>query len=334
MRLSHFIFLFLVFLSEAAIARRLNYIEAQNLRLSGQTHPNHWMNPFVFNKTPKSYEANLFVAGHKDVKDLYDDMTSKDQTKIENRLDKSFGKPYDLEAKIGFGYRSGNFSQFFSTNGGAVLLVTDPVFPELQGFLFHDYTGASAYLYKPTKALVIKPQLTYGVRRVLDRTYTVGDLVDQGLDVKFNKVPYVGFVEAGLLATYNTFGYGHFLFELTSLPLLKYDYQYWDAFVGYKTPNFAKRLGMSGGEISLYGGYSPFYAGKYDVERTIKTGLRLAPWNFLSLDIFTQDKFYPGALLALSSTHTEFSLFTIERAYDDFGKQKSRQYGLNFKVFW
>lgn len=334
MRLSHFLFLFLLIGFKSAFARRLNYIEAHNLRLSSQTHPTHWMNPFVFNKNPKTVEANIFVSGHKDIKDVYDDVTSKDQQKIEDRLAKSFGNPYDLEAKVGFGFRSGNFSQFISTNGGAVLLVTDPVFPDLKGFLYHDYTMTSAYLFKPSRALVIKPQVSYGVRRVLDRTYSVGDLVDQGLDVKFDKVPYVGFVEAGLLATYNTFGYGHFLFELTSLPLISYEYQYWDTFIGYKTPNFAKYLNMKEGEVSFYGGYSPLYAGKYDVDRTFKTGLRVVPWKMLSLDVFTIDKFYPGALLGLSLSNFELSLFTLERAYDDFGKQKSRQYGLNLKFLW
>ncbi len=170
-----------------------------------------------------------------------------------------------MSAKFNFGFKIDNWSQHFSTNGGAVLLVTDPVFPELRGFLFHDYASTTAYLYRPIPALVIKAQITFGFRKTLDETLTTGDLVSEGLDVKFNKQPYIGFAELSLLSTYNTFGYGHLIFELTSLPLKSSDYEYWETFIGYKSINIARKLDWGIAELSFYGGYAPIYAGKYDV---------------------------------------------------------------------
>lgn len=334
MKLPHFFLLISLFLVSSVNARELNYIEAHNLRLSSQTHPLHWMNPFVFNKNPRNYETNVFVSSQKDVQKLYNDVQSKDQNQIIDRLNESFGEPYDLSAKINFGFKKDNWSQYFSTNGGAVLLVTDPVFPELKGFLFHDYTSTTAYLYKPTPALVIKPQISVGVRRILDRTLSTGDLVSESLDVKFNKQPYIGFAELNLLGTYNTFGFGHFIFELSSLPLKSSDYEYWETFIGYKTINIARKFDWKISELSFYGGYAPVYAGKYDVNRTIRLGSRIGLIEALVLDVFTTDDLYPGALLSYTFKYFEIAIFTFERAYDDFGRQKSRQYGANLKFAW
>jgi hypothetical protein len=324
---------FLALFSPAVLARKLNYIEAHLMRLSSQQNPTHWLLPFRHVKQPKTFETNIMVSMEKDTYPLYKDIQSKDQAKIQKRLADSFGKPYDVSAKVNFGFRYESFSQFFSTNGGAVLLVTDPVFPELKGFLFHDYTASSGYLFRPSPRFIIKPQLSYGVRKVLSEEYTVGDLVDKKLSVKFNETPYIGFMELSLLSLYSLKQWGQVLFELNSFPVIKNDYDYWDSFLGYKTPNFLKGKNWVLSEFSLYGGYAPFYAGQYDVSRTYKIGTRTALGDF-DLDLFTMDDFYPAAIISYNFTYASLELFTFERAYDDFGNQKSREYGLNIKALW
>lgn len=324
----------LIVLSWSASAKKLNYIEAHLMRLSSQQNPTHWLLPFRQVKNPKNFESNIMLSMEKDTYSLYKDIQSKNQDKIQERLEDSFGKPYDVSAKVNFGFRYQNFSQFFSTNGGAVLLVTDPVFPELKGFLFHDYTASSAYLFRPHPRLILKPQISYGVRKVLDEEYTVGDLVDKSLDVKFNETPYIGFLEFNLLSIFSLSSYGQLLFEVNSFPLMKNDYEYWDTFLGYKTPNFLKSKGWAFSELSFYGGYAPFYAGHYDVSRTYKVGVRTAIGQNFDLDIFTMDDFYPAAIAAFNFMYASLEFFTFERAYDDFGNQKSREYGMNIKALW
>jgi hypothetical protein len=324
----------IVFAPTIAQARKTNFIESHLLRLSSQQNPTQWLQPFNQVKTPTTFESNVMLSMEKDTYDLYKDIQSKKQEKIESRLQESFGKPYDVSAKVNFGYRYKNFTQFISTNGGAVLLATDPVFPELKGFLYHDYTTSSSYLFRPHPRLILKPQLSYGVRKVLDEQYTVGDLVDKGLKVKFNKIPYVGFSELSLLGILSLSEWGQALFQLNSLPITNKDYDYWNTFLGYKTPNFLKKAGWAISEFSLYGGYSPFYGGNYDVSRTYKIGAKTAFWDWIGLDLFTMDDFYPASILSFKFTYLTVEAFTFERAYDDFGRQKSREYGLNLKATW
>ena len=325
--------LLLLTLSATAQARSLNFIESQQLRLSSQQNPNHWIMPFNVVKTATTFETNTFFSAEKDVLPLYKDIQSKDQAQIQARLQESYGKPYDASAKVNLGFRTGNFAQFFSANAGAVLLVTDPVFPEMKGLLFQDFMGSSSYLFRPMKNWIIKPQLNYGARKVLDRQYTVGDLVDKKLNVNFNKTPQVGVVELNVTSVVGLDSWGQILMEMNSVPLIKNNYQYWDTFLGYLTGNILEGKAWVR-SLQLYGGYSPFYAGKYDVERTIKTGSKLLFGEHLSLDVFTTDKFYPGALLGVTAGFIEVSAFTFERAYDDFGLQRSRQYGGNIRFFW
>lgn len=320
--------------SSMAFAKKVNFIEAHQLRLSGQQDPLHWIVPFHSVKQPDSWETNILFSQEKDVLNLYDDLQSKDQEKIQKRLGDSFGQPYDASAKLNLGFRSGDFAQFFSANAGAVLLVTDPVFPDLKGFLFQDYTSSTSYIFRPVEEMILKVQINLGVRRFLDETYSAGDLVSKKISVNFGKKPFLGFAEFSLRSIYSFGSWGQGLLEINSLPLMDNQYSYWDSFLGYKTPNFFTGPDSWLKEFALYGGYSPFYGGDYDVSRTQRVGLRMSLGEALSLDVFTFDKFYPGALLSSRLGIFELSLFTFERAYDDFGRQKSRQFGFNLKTSW
>ncbi len=317
----------------SALAKRLNFIESHQLRLSGQQDPLHWLVPFHSVKHPDAWESNIFYSQQKDVLKVYKEVQTKDQDKIQERLSTSFGKPYDLSAKVNAGYRNGDFAQFFSSNGGAVLLATDPVFPELQGFLFHDYTSSTSYVFRPVKEMVLKTQLNIGVRKAFSQKLTTGDLVESKVNIRFNKEPYVGFMELSLRSLYSFGTYGRALFEINSLPLIN-EYQYWDTFLGYQTPDIFDQKTSWFKEFSFYGGYSPFYGGHYDVSRTFRLGNRLGFGDFFSLDVFTLDKFYPGVIVSSKLGFLELSLFTFERAYDDYEKQKSREFGFNLKTSW
>jgi hypothetical protein len=324
----------ILLISSSAHARKLNFIETHLLRLSSQQDPTHWLLPFKQVRTPRSFESNVMLSMEKDTYSLYEDIQSKKQDKIQSRLQESFGQPYDVSAKINFGYRYGKFAQFFSINGGAALLATDPVFPELKGFLFHDYTATSSFILKPLPRLMLKPQISYGVRKTLDREYSVGDLVDKSLDVKFNEAPYIGFLELNVLVIFSLSEWGQLLFEVNSLPLMHQEFQYWDSFLGYKTPNFLRSKRWFLTELAFYGGYSPFYGGEYDVSRTYKLGLKTSFAQGLEVDFFTMDDFYPAGIISWRVNYLTVEAFSFERAYDDFGNQKSRQYGLNLKVAW
>lgn len=316
-------FAFLVLISINSYALDMNFMEAHHLRLSSQENVNNWLMPHTPDKD-HDFAFTFFGTGNKDVPEVYDDIQSKKQDKIENRINSSYGKPYDAAAKVQFLFQKNSFRQAFSTNGGAVFVVTDPVFPELRGMIFHDYMASSSYKFQMGD-FSFRPQLSYGFRRTLFRELTAGDLVQEKLNVKFNKAANVGLVEFGLQSAYKMSHYGEVFFDVNALPLTNYEYKYWETILGYRTPLLYQRL-------FLYAAFSPLYGGYYDVSRTYKLGANLSLVDSLRLHLFTLDDFYPGAEIQYRLGIVEVAVMTFERAYDDYGHQKSRQYGAALRL--
>lgn len=328
--------LMLMFLATEASGRSLNFIEAHQLRLSTRNDGLTWINPFFSARPAEHFDFRLFFSNEKDVLGLYKDIQSKDQPKIQQRLSESYGKPYDVSAKVGMGFHYGRFSQHFSTNGGALLFINDPVFPEMDGLIFHDYVTTSSYAFGKPRNWVLRPRISLGWRKMVDEKFTAGDLVQRPLKVNFEKKPYTNLFEMGLNGSKTLGEYGDLIGEVNAIPLIKSDgeYEYWDTFLGYRSWNFLDDKGSWLHALHAYGGYSPFYAGDYDVERTIKTGIDVQFIRHLRLDLFTMDKFYPGLIFSTQFQYIEFNLFTYERGYDDFGRQRSRQYGANLRFLF
>lgn len=319
----------LIFSSTDAYSRKLNFLESQLFRIAAANNSMRAINPFYLRSDFTSAESNLHLGAQEKTYALYQDLQSKDQNKIEERLSESYGNPYDASAKLNLGYRMGNFTHFFSTNAGAALLVTDPVFPEMKGILFHDYTTSMQYTYHVTPQFLIMPQLNLGVRKTLDQQLTVADLVQRSLDMNFNKRPYLGFSEFSLLSVFGLSGLGQILFELNSFPIQEQKYSYWDSFLGYQTPSLINSYFLS--DLKFYAGYSPFYGGQYDVSRTYKWGTELGLLDLFKIHFFAMDKNYLSSIFKIELRYLDLEFFTVERAYDDFDIQKSRHYGLNLR---
>jgi hypothetical protein len=315
-------FVFICF-SGAAFAKSLGFMESHALRLSSQDEVNQWLIP-MSSESHQNFGFTVFYSGNREVKDVYDDLQSKDQGRIEKRIDSSYGSPYDASAKIQAKFDYANFRQTLSTNAGAVLVVTDPIFPELQGFLFHDYMGSSSYRFVFPNAMV-KPQVSYGYRKLMNRRLTAGQVASEKINVKLDKSPSVGLMEFSLESKYFIRKFGEIFFEVNSLPLTNYEYSYYETNVGYRSPLFARL-------ISFYAAYTPFYGGHYDVSRTFKLGTEIRPVDHLRLSLFTFDEFYLGGEAQLRFKNFELALLTFERSHDDYGYQKSRQYGAFFRL--
>lgn len=326
------ILLFFAFSPKIFARQNLNFIEAHQLRISAHESAEEWMVPFHYHPKPGNLDTFIFASGKQEVLDLFNTLQTRERDKIINLLNNSYGIPFDASAKIGFLYKFHEWSQQLSINAGAALIINDPVFPELRGLIFQDYTTSTSFMFRSDdRKLSFKPRLAYGFRRLIFGKYTTGDLLNNSLNTKIKEEPVHFFSELSFQAAYQL-PFFQLLAEANSLPLVGVDYNYWDTFLGARTLNLSKYLGHTIKTFTFYGGYSPLYGGYYDASRTIKVGTQLAVNEYFAIDIFTFDKFLPGARLALSYDWFEISLHTFERAYDDYLFQKSRQYGLNLKA--
>lgn len=324
---------FFLIISSAIATTKLGFIESQSLRLSSKERADSLFIPFHYPKNLKHLELNATLLGKNDDYLLYKDLVSKDQERITNRLNHSFGVPYDAHAKTNMVYRYHEFTQQFSFNSSALAFIKDPVFPEFKTFMYYDQWGTSAYLFKPIKNLQFKPQIGYGRRKIINKNFTTGDFVNQppNLKLKRSKWHYQSEFSFNTIYSIPLF---QILFELNSLPLTNSDYDYWDSFLGMRTINLASLFSDKLQLVSFFAGYSPFYGGYYDVKRTMKFGTQIYFKENLGFNVFTTDQMLFGGQLIAHFNHIEIDLYSIKRAYDDYLLYQSRLYGMNLKFLF
>ena len=325
---------FLFLISTSALSRNLNYIESNLFRISSFIRSEEWIQPFYryHKKSFPNYQISVFGSTHPEVKDLIDDIDSKDNDLIQNRIDNSYGKPYDASAKVQVLFRHERFIQTFSANAGAVATVNDPVFPELTGMLFQDYVATSSYIYKYNEEFTFIPRLILGKRRVLDSSLTVAEIIDRKPDTKIKNRPWNTIIDFSLAARYE-FESFDLLAELNSLPISNNEYNYWDTNLGIKTKNLKGLLAMDSiRRIDAYISYSPIYGGNYDVARTVKLGAGIEFSDSFMVDVFLHDEFLFGTIIKYNQDYFTLSLSTHENSYDDFHTQLSRKYSANISI--
>jgi hypothetical protein len=316
----------LAFVLPAQAAIPLSFPRAQNFLLTGAESVDDWLIPLA-SKAPFSGKVSLLFSRQSDVWALYQDVKSKDQTRVNRRLQESYGNLYDAAAKLAVYGRIGHFTQGLSLNAAASLLVNDPVFPDLAGLLYNNYAFFSAYDF--TWASVRwRPSLVYGVRRVMVQAFTVGQLLDTKPNTKLKTLPYRGFVEAGLEASRPT-PWGEILLNVKGVPVYRNDYAYWQVEAGFRSVNLLEGVKRNWPwRWTAWASFSPFYGGNYALVRTVKVGTSVEWFKFAQTDIFLMDKFRPGFVLRLGTARINAQLFSFARSEDDFQVFSSRQYGL------
>lgn len=305
----------------------MSYLRGHNFLLSSSDGTQQWLIPLA-SPAPHKMRFSAFLSRQDDVFPLYNDIKSKDQGRISRRLESSYGKVYDAATQIGLSGSWREFNQRFTATATVAMLVVDPVFPELTGILSNDFSFSSSYRWKNSD-FQVEPRLTYGLRRTLDTSFTVGQLLDKRPNLKLKNQPYRLFVDGGYSASWSQ-RWGGIFSEARGLPFYNQEYRYWELDIGYRSPNLllgVKRLFPW--RLNLWASVAPLYAGYYDLARTVKTGATIEWFRYLHTEVFFRDGFRWGGNLRAGTPLLNLSFFTFARAENDAGTYMSRQYGLN-----
>lgn len=327
--------LFLVIFSAnySAEAAEANFLNSQILRMKDKYDSLEIINPLLTFAEKKEWGGNLDLIGEKDVYRFYQDISSKNQSQINQRLQQSFGSPYSFFGKIDlyskFNFESSFFLQTLHADMGGSFYLTDPVFPEVNTLLFQNYGASSALnLFSPND-YKINLSLNYGATRLLQKTLNVGDLVESRPSFKLKEIPYKFYLSLDIHGEYNLFNLGNIIIKINSIPIVKEDYELFNSFVGAITNDILPSSFEIVEHIKFYGGYSPFYRGDYSVKRTVVVGSTLGLTTWMNFDVFTTDQMYVGGLVKIGTEFLNASLYTYQDSYDDYGINKFRNYGFN-----
>lgn len=326
---SLFFFTYII-ISHDLSARELNYLESQLFRLSSYERNEEWVLPFYRyhkNSFPR-FRFTTFFAMTPKVPEIIDDIESKNQKRIESRIDTMFGKPYDANAKVSLGFQYQKFTQTFSLNHSATVIVNDPVFPELEMLYIQDEVATTSYIYTFKKGYII-PRLIYGRRKILDSSLSAIELANNKSIDRIEKHNWIGFVDFSVSSQYR-FNYFDVIAEINSLPLSNQKYNYWNSNIGVKSKNLSNHIDFINiKKLDAFAFYSPFYGGNYGVSKTIKFGIGAELDDWILLDIFTDANFLIGAISKFNFKYFTLSAFTYEYTYDEYLNQTTRQYGLS-----
>lgn len=314
--------------SAFAARKAVSYPRAHNLRWSDAHTIREWLGVPELAGAPRPFATAIF-SENREVPGTYDDIRSKDLARIQRRLASTYGQPIDAEAKLGFVLPFGAFEQSFFLNAAASLSVNDPVFPELSGIIFNDYTFSSAYTFRLPAEISVKPTLVYGLRRTMEQAFTAGSLLESKPNVKLKSRPYRFYSELGLSAEKHLASVGTFGASVTGLPIHQTEYNYWATDLSWRSEEMMRLVSWKFPKKAfLWAGFSPLFGGAYNWSRTIRIGTSLAWFNFLRTDLFLTERFLVGGIISARIAFMELDFFTFERSEDEYKLFRSRQYGL------
>lgn len=331
-----FLVVLCLFIGRVAIAAtEENFQYNQLLRMKDKYDPLEVINPFLVIEK-KEVGGSLNVNGNKDIYSFYEDISSKNQSQINLRLQQSFGVPYSFFGKVNI-YGKVNFDnlsigQTLHIDMGGSFYLIDPVFPEIKTLLFQNQGASTEFIYHSPRNYKINTSLNYGRFKYLKRNLNIGDLTVSKPSFKLKEEPYKFYLSLDLSGEYNLFDIGNIILKINSISIVKQDFELFNSFAGFLTNDILPMDIELIDYIKVYAGYSPFYRGDYSVERTIVLGSKLAFNDWLNFDLFTTDDMYLGAQVKLGPDLFNASVYTYEASYDDYGIYKFRNYGFNLNI--
>lgn len=323
----------LVLIQTLSASTELKLLDSQLLRMKDHSNPIEIINPFSRPNRVADWSISLFFSGEQNVLNFYQDISSKNQTRINQKLQNSFGVPYSFFTQVDlykiFNIGDVKFKQGLHANLGGSFYLIDPVFPEVETLLFKNYNASTELNFLIHSDYKVNFSVNYGIMQILNQKLTVGQLVESKPSFKLSERPYNFYMNINLKSEYRLENWGRVLVEMTSLPITKVDYKIFNSFLGFETHNLFQADWSHDYTVKLYAGYSPFYQGNYLNNRTAIFGTKFRFFDVVNFDLFTNDHTYLGAHLAVGTSLYNLSVFTYQQSYDDYGIYKFRNYGFN-----
>lgn len=314
-------------------ARQGNFIESHLLRLSQSQDIENWTSPRAYEPlaSSRSFFFESHAGGNTETIALYSLIKKKDKEKLEYELANLYGTPLEASLKIHSSYDFGFIKQSFVYAWGTAVTVNDPVFPELKGILFNDIGMRSEYTYPIVNGPVTTLRLTYGLRRLMDQSFTVGELLDKRPNLRFKSYPYRFFMDWSPGLSYSLKPVVLFT-EFQSLPIVDSSIDYWAGVVGVRTLNLSKLLEKDWIEnLHAWVSISPLFGGNYSVARTLQLGAMTKMTKYFQLTAYMHD-FLPAGEVRVLIDPVELSLYTYSRSYDEARTQFNRSWGLSLRA--
>lgn len=268
----------------------------------------------------KYIQLNIRGQISNNLEDVIDISSEKDNDILANFIRNNYGSDYFASPKISLFNKLFDTTIGFETKGFISLGINNPIFPEIEGEVLHEYNILISKKFKYNN-FNIRPVLRLGRRKYFQTTIMASDILNKTIEADLNSADYQGFSMLDLLVNYK---YKKHLIEFNSyaLPLSGYNpikSQAIQAIHKYSIKNNLKS------NLSII----PFYIGNYDFKRTIRWGIDYNIFNRFTISPYFN---YDLPSISLNSDFKYFKINTqIDQQYiSDVMKSKDTHYILNF----
>jgi len=267
---------------------------------------------------------------------LINDLSSRNQSTIDHRLSKSYGKYNHFHAfadlKFKWPLEAINLIQSLSYGGGGSFFLTNPIFPEVETILSENYS-AKTYFETSFSGIYTKAYLSYGTNRLYHSNLTSGDFVAFKPKFRLHLIPRKFYANANVdfIKVHNEFG--EFSLKLRSIPIVKEPMEHFASYFKYKSV-FLPHHSFWMSRIQFVSSFSPLYSGNYKMLRTLNVGISFYLFDYLEVAILNNDGLHEMIHMSLRGDYLSFTLSRISGSYDDFNYYPFTNYAANLSFFF
>jgi len=315
-----------------ASTKNLDLVQSKLFDLSSSRNFHDWLIHPYFEKEIFLKRSLFIFSRSPSFLDFYNQLRTGDYTKITNAISNTIGTPNILNYKLETSFTKRPFHHSFSYSSSQFLFI-NPDTPILVDSLMNQTLAGkiSKRFFFNRSGLLIIPQIIYGIRKSMNKSFSISDLLLEQPDQKLSNTKWKFFSEMNLLLDLNL-KFFNVTLDLKSFPLINRDYTYWNLVSGIKTKRLRAPFKSSYfSSLDFFINSSPISAGNHDKKKTVRYGTNLYLNKYLNFNLFFLESNKIGFIFAYKNKNLSISLHSYEKTYLNEYSLKKKGIDFNYK---
>ena len=315
-----------------ASTKKLDSVQSKLFDFSSSRNFRDWLIHPYFEKDIFLKKSLFIFSRSPSFLDFYNQIRTGDEEKITRAISNTAGIPNFFNFKLETSFEKRPFHHSFSFSSSQFLFINPSAPAMLESLMNYTLAGkASKRFFFNRSGILIIPQITYGLRKSMNQSFSINDLLIEQPDQTLSNFKWNFFSELNLLLDLNL-KILNLTLDLKSFPLINRDYIYWSLVSGlrskkiyspFKSPYFSS--------FDFFINASPILAGKLDKSKSVRYGASLYLNKYLNFNIFFLERNKMGFMFAYKNKNLSISLHSYEKTYLDKYPFKKRGIDFNYK---
>ncbi len=316
----------------SASTQKLDLVQSKLFDLSSSRNFHDWLIHPYFEKDIFLKKSFFIFSRSPSFLDFYNQIRTGDSTKITEAISNTAGTPNLLNFKLETSFEKRLFHHSFSFSSNQFLFINPNTPTVLDSLMNHTLAGkTSKRFFFNRSGILIIPQITYGLRKSMNKSFSINDLLIEQPDQTLSNFKWIFFSELNLLLDIN-FKILNLTLDFKSFPLINRDYIYWSLVSGLKSKKFYSPFKSPYfSSLDFFFNTTPISGSNNDKLKTTRYGTNLYLNKYLNFNVFFLESNKMGFIFTYKNKNLSFSLHSYEKTYLDEYSFKKRGIDFNYK---